>query len=116
MSQTQRIGAVAAGRFTIEVGRATGMALERRAGDGDGDEPALATALANHDGGREPPPARRFEGVVDSAAEATARCEEATDLFNAALQGDLLQLDKLAGRADVMLELLQRLDRDGRYE
>ena len=46
----------------------------------------------------------------------TARCEEAADLAEAVLSGGILDRAEALARADVLLELLQRLDRGGRHE
>jgi hypothetical protein len=106
-----RAGTVAAGRFIVEVGNDTGLALAPRpAAEADDDAVRAALARAEH----APAPAPRLEGALDSAAEATARCEEAADLVEAVLSGGILDRERALARADVMLELLQRLDRGPR--
>ena len=108
-----RAGTVAAGRFIVEVGNDTGLALAPRPA-AEEDDGAVRAALAGAE--RAPAPAPRLEGALDSAAEATARCEEAADLVEAVLSGGILDRERALARADVMLELLQRLDRGGRFE
>ena len=58
----------------------------------------------------------RLEGALDSASEVTARVEDAAGLFEAVLACDLLDPSKLHERVDLLLKLMQRLDREGRYE
>ena len=118
VSTTEQVGSVAAGRYLIEVGGNAGLALERRAAEAD--DARVADALARRDDPPAPagdaPPAPAGDGPLDAASEATARCEEAADLFGAIVRGELLDLEQLGGRLDVMLELVQRLDRDGEHE
>ena len=56
------------------------------------------------------------EGSMMTASEATKRVEQAEDLFSAALAGTLHDLDDLPARAGLILEVLQRLDKDKEYE
>ena len=124
MSTHELVGTVAAGRYLIEVGRDAGLALDRR--PADADDARLADALARH---ADPPPAPADpapaepgaadgddDGALAAFAEVTARCEEAADFFGAIVRGDLLDPDHVGARLDVMLELVQRLDRDRHHE
>jgi Divergent InlB B-repeat domain len=52
---------------------------------------------------------------VDSAAEVTKYTEQAVDLFKDVAAGQF-DLADVSGRVDLMLDMLQRLDRDGRWE
>jgi len=63
-----------------------------------------------------PTPGDYFERKVITAGEATTRVEQSEDLLRAALDGSLLDFDALSARAGVMLEVLDALDRDGRFD
>lgn len=52
---------------------------------------------------------------VDSAAEVTTYAEQALDLFKDVVAGQF-DLADVSGRVDLMLDMLQRLDRDGRWQ
>ena len=77
----------------------------------DGEDPAaLAEAL---DRPRVGPVAKQ---IFDAAEEATARAEEAVDLTRALLDGSLLDLAKESARIELILSVLERLDRDGKHK
>ena len=106
-----RTGSVTAGRYIVEVGSDHGLALAPR--DAPADDGAVREALEHAE---DSPPFPRLEAALDSATEVTARCEEAADLAEAVLSGGILDRAEALARADVLLELLQRLDRGGRHE
>jgi Divergent InlB B-repeat domain len=84
-----------------------------------GDRGFVDPAGLEHALEREPGRARaitRLEGATATAAQVTKRVEEAEAVTRAALEGSLLDLDGLSGRIDVMLDLLEGLDRDDRHE
>jgi hypothetical protein len=91
---------VVVGRHVLVVGGPAGTLI---AGEADADASALEEGL-------------RAPRIVDAASEATARVEEAVDLAQAVADGTLTDLGALSGRIEVFLALLERLDRDGRYE
>lgn len=96
------------GHHSLALGGPGGTLIEPGA---DGEDPAaLAEAL---DRPRVGPVAKQ---VVDAAEEATARAEEAVDLTRAFLEGTLGNLSNASGRIDVILSVLERLDRDGRHK
>jgi hypothetical protein len=108
------IRSVAIGRSVVTVGVPGGTLITagtRLSADSDAADPAeLKAALAE-------PEERRTIGElteqsVMTASEATDRVEQAADLLGDALAGKLVDLD----RAGQVLDVLQRLDKDGRHE
>jgi hypothetical protein len=108
------VRSVAIGRSVITVGVPGGTLITagtRLSADADTADPAgLETALAE-------PEERRTIGELTersvlTASEATDRVEQAADLLSDALAGKLVDLD----RAGQVLDVLQRLDKDGRHE
>jgi hypothetical protein len=94
---------VAIGRYELEVGAAAGTVVA--SATPDGDAPAdLARAL------RAKPPG----DVVESAAEATARIEDGVGLVKDVLEGALLDPQRAIKDVDLLLELFQRLVKEGR--
>jgi len=104
---------VAIGRYELEIGAAGGTRITPHTATGDATQ--LAQALEAEPRERLTPVAT-IERSVEAASEATRRATEATDLFRASVAGTLLEPELLPGRIDVMLELLQRLDREGHWE
>jgi hypothetical protein len=113
MPSSEPTGRVPIGRYVLEVGAPAGTLITPHAEAGD--YAPLAKALESEQRER-PTPGAAAEHAVEAATEATARAEEAVDLFRATVEGSLLDPTQLAGRIDLMLELLQRLDREGRWE
>jgi hypothetical protein len=108
------IRSVAIGSSVLTVGAPGGTLLTagtRLSADAESADPArLEEALGT-------PEERRTIGEltersVMTASEATDRVEQAADLLGDALAGRLVDLD----RAGQVLDVLQRLDEDGRYE
>lgn len=97
------------GRFSLTLGAPGGSLIEP--GDGEGADPAvLAEALERPHVG---PVAKEF---VDAAKEATARAEQSVDLTRAFLDGTIGDLSQASGRIDVILSVLERLDRDDKHK
>jgi List-Bact-rpt repeat protein len=111
MPPSQPIRSVAIGHSVITVGVPGGTLITagtRLSADADVVDPAeLEAALA-----QEETLGELAERSVISASEATDRVEQAADLLSDALAGRLVDLD----RAGQVLDVLQRLDEDGRYE
>lgn len=115
MPPSQPIRSVAIGRSVITLGVPGGTLITagtRLSADADiADQQELSEELAQK------PEERRTIGEltersVMTASEATDRVEEAAELLRDALAGELVDL----ARAGQVLDVLQRLDKDGRYE
>ena len=114
MPPSPPIRSVAIGRSVITVGVPGGTLITagtRLSADAETADPLeLAAAL-----GQEEPRetiGELTERSVMTASEATDRVEQAAELLNDALAGELVDL----ARAGQVLDVLQRLDKDGRYE
>ena len=114
MPPSQPIRSVAIGRSVITVGVPGGTLITagtRLSADAETADPLeLAAALAEEE------PRETIgeltERSVMTASEATDRVEQAAELLRDALAGELVDL----ARAGQVLDVLQRLDKDGRYE
>jgi hypothetical protein len=98
---------VAVGRYELEVGPPAGTLIVSRGGDADPGD--LARALRAK-------PARR--GAIDraeSAEEAAARTADGLELLTDILKGVVLEPQRAVKHADLVLELIQRLDDEGRF-
>jgi len=97
------------GRHSLALGGPGGTLIE--SGAGAGEDPAdVAEALSSP---RIGPVAKQ---IVDAAEEATARAEEAVEITRDYLAGTLGDPAKAADRIDVILSVLERLDRDGNHK
>jgi hypothetical protein len=105
-------GRIQVGRFVLEIG-APGGTRAFFAPETTGADPAeLAVALSQPD----PPEAlTAAEKSLDEAASVTGRVERALELFTAVAQGRADQKVVLQ-EVDVLLGVLERLDREGRYD
>jgi List-Bact-rpt repeat protein len=110
MAASQPISTVAVGGFELVVGSPGGTRINR--GPVVEEPEGLARALEDES------PARSLGtvtgSVVETASEVTARIEEASKLFAALAEGSILAPDP--ARLDLMLEMLQRLVGEGRWE
>jgi Divergent InlB B-repeat domain len=97
---------VSIGRYELEVGAPAGTLVVSRAGDGDPG--ALARAL------REKPARRTAIDRAESAEEAAARTADGLELLTDILKGVVLEPQRAVKHADLLLELMQRLDDEGR--
>jgi hypothetical protein len=108
------IRSVAIGSSVLTVGAPGGTLITpgtRLSADAETADPArLEEALSRPDEGRTI--GELTEQSVMTASEATDRVEQAADLLGDALAGKLVDLD----RAGQVLDVLQRLDEDGRYD
>src|SRR5215208_885742 len=106
---TAQMPRVEIGRHSLALGGPGGTLIE--SGAGAGEDPAdVAEALSSP---RIGPVAKQ---IVDGAEEATARAEEAVEITRDYLAGTLGDPAKAADRIDVILSVLERLDRDGNHK
>ena len=97
---------VRVGRYELAIGAPAGTLIVSRAGD---DDPAaLARAL------REKPAQRGAIDRAESAEEAAARTADGLDLLTDILKGIVLEPERAVKHVDLLLELMQRLDDEGR--
>jgi hypothetical protein len=109
------IGTVAVGRYLVEVGAPSGMAVALSTTSGV-DAQRLERALDDDAPGAEPEgPGAALGAVVGEASEVTAKAERALDLFRALAEGRVLNPSELSGEVDALVTLLERLDREGRW-
>jgi List-Bact-rpt repeat protein len=95
-------GSVTVGRYELALGAPVGTLI---AADGQTGEPPQALARALRE---------KASGLVDSASEATARVEGVTGLVKDVLEGALVDPRRASADADLLLELFQRLIKEGR--
>jgi hypothetical protein len=111
MAAAAPIGSVSVGQYQLEVGGAGGTLLVPLPGALEGGTASLASAL-----GEEPrTSAEAAEEVVDGAAEVTTRVEQAVALLKDLAAGGPVAGD-VPKRVDLMLETLERLDKEKRWE
>ncbi|MGH3113997.1 MAG: Ig-like domain-containing protein, partial [Gaiellaceae bacterium] len=103
---------VRVGAYALEVGTPAGSFAQFEAANEQENARALAAALA-----AEPSrPVAEAEAFHESAAAVTKRVEQTDDLFRAAAEGRLDDLDSVSGEIDLLLAVLKRLDGAGRFE
>ena len=103
---------VRVGAYALEVGTPAGSFAQFEAANERENARALAAALA-----AEPSrPVAAAEAFNESAAAVTKRVEQGDALFRAAAEGRLDDLHSVSGEIDVLLAVLKRLDRAGRFE
>jgi tetratricopeptide (TPR) repeat protein len=103
---------VRVGAYALEVGTPAGSFAQFETASERENARALAAALA-----AEPSrPVAAAEAFNESAAAVTKRVEQADDLFRAAAEGRLDDLGSVSAEIDVLLIVLKRLDRAGRFE
>ena len=108
---------VAVGRFVLELGAPTGTSISPSAESSHEDSRSLARALkkAGADSNRKSAAVDLFADSVDDASAATAGVERAEGLFRALAEGKVLDPRQLSGEIDALLDLVERLDREGRW-
>ena len=121
MPASQPIRSVAIGRSVITIGVPGGTLITPGTSLSADAETADPQQLSNALAQEEPSEERRTigeltEGAVMTVSEATERVEQGEDLLSAALAGRLLDLSDLPTRAGLVLEVLQHLDKENRYE
>jgi hypothetical protein len=105
-------GRVQIGRFVLEIGAPPGTRADLAPGTIGADPSELAVALSQPG----PPDALgSAEKSLDEAASVTGRVERALELFTAVAQG---RADRniVLQEVDVLLSVLERLDKEGRYD
>src|SRR5512133_540202 len=106
MADFESTGRVRVGRYVLEVGAPPGTLIVARAGH---DDPgALARAL------REQPARPAAIDRAESAEEAAARAADGLELLADILKGAVLEPQRVVKHVDLLLELTQRLDDEGR--
>jgi hypothetical protein len=111
MAAAAPIGSVSVGQYRLQVGGPGGTLVVPARGAPEGDPSKLASAL-----GAEPRSSGEIaEEVVDGAAEVTARVEQAVALLKDLAAGGPVAGD-VPKRVDLMLEMLERLDKENRWE
>lgn len=121
MSTNRAIAASApVGKYMLEVGATAASSAQFPSACSKADRAqaranaaALRKALSAPD---ERTPVDGLETVEASARAVTDRVEHANDLFRAAAEDRLLDRDVLTSEIGSLLGLLERLDREGRYE
>jgi hypothetical protein len=118
MPSSSLIGSVAIGRYGLTVGAPGGTLITPGPIDVDAENADLhEVAAAIEDDATETRTVGELaEGAIKTAAEATTRVEQAEDMLRAALAGKLVDLDALPARAEVVFDVLQYLDRNGRLK
>jgi hypothetical protein len=111
MASAVPIGSVRVGRYRLELGDAAGMLIARSPDLREGDAARLARALA-----QQPQTAGEAASeIVDSGLEVTRRTEQAVALAKDLAAGRI-DPRAISGHVDLMLDMLARLDGQGRWE
>src|SRR4029077_18877615 len=111
-----RLGAVVVGRYVLEVGNPAGTTIGRSAAPVEAEAVSLAHAPVEQKPAQEQEktPVEAIGDIVDEAATATAKVERALAIGKGAAQGGAFDPAQLGLEADALLDLLERLDREGR--
>jgi len=115
MTVARLSAAVRVGGYALEVGTDSASFARFESEAENENAQALGAALAEEPDGK-PTFVGEVEEFNQSAEAVTGRVEKANALFRAAAEGRLLERDMLMGEIDGLLGLLDRLDRDGRFE
>jgi hypothetical protein len=109
-------GSLEVGGYVLQVGSAAGTVVQRSAGPtGEGPEP-LQRVLAEREPKSEDRAAAAAAKVVDDASEVTTRVERAVALGKGVAEGKARSPEQLALEVGTLLDLLERLDRRGKYK
>jgi hypothetical protein len=110
------LGTVVVGRYVLEVGGPAGTTIGQSTAPAEAEAASLARALAERKPATEPAkaPAEAIGDLVDEAATATGKVERALAIGKGAAHGGALDPAQLGLEADTLLDLLERLDREGR--
>jgi hypothetical protein len=106
------IVSLSVGRYRLEVGGTAGTLIAHSRAPPEGDVAPLAQALEQK---RPVTPGESIQEIVDSADDVTTAVEEAVALFKDLASGRIAPRDASA-RVDLMLDMLERLDSQGRWE
>ena len=124
VTRPSRIGSAPVGKYVLEVGAHAGSFAQFASGHARADKAqarrnaaALRAAFAEPNPPREPHrPLEAVEKLETTADAVTDRVEHAHRLFKAAAEDRLFDGKLLTGEIGALLGLLERLDREGRYE
>jgi hypothetical protein len=110
---------VAVGRYILDVGAPPGTSISLPTEPREADSRPLARALKQ--GGADTKKKKKADvgsvaDAVGDASELTAKAERAVALFNGVAEGRVLDPKQLSGEIDALLGVLERLDREGRWE
>ena len=117
MASSQPTRGVPIGRYALKVGEPAGSQISASpliVDDTAVEIPAELTQELEKD--ERETIGQRFERATMTAEQATSRVEEAEELLRSALDGSLLDPEHLMARAGDMLDVLDSLDRDGRWD
>jgi hypothetical protein len=104
------IGSVSVGRHQLDVGDPAGTLIAQSDAPAEADSAPLARALRERR-----TLAAAAEELVDSASEVASRTEQAVALFKDLAAGGV-DPRSVSGHVDLMLDMLERLDRQGRWK
>jgi hypothetical protein len=109
---------VSVGRYILGVGAPQGTSISLSAQPREEDPGPLARALKHGgaDGKLQRADGGQLADAVGDASELAGKVERAVALFNGVTQGQALDPKQLSGEIDALLGLLERLDRDGRWD
>lgn len=104
--------------YSLELGGEPGMLISEVAEPTSSEARPLAEALEAARAEPRPQGAitERLSQTIEDASEVTSRAERAVSLFRAVAEGRVLDPDQLVGEVDALLDLLDRLDEEGRYK
>jgi hypothetical protein len=108
-------GSVEVGSYVLRVGAEGGTLIERGTGVAADSAASLERVLAT-EGPKEVSATERAAGAVEDASAVTAQVERAVALAKGVAAGDALKPEQLALEVGAMLDLLERLDREGRHK
>jgi hypothetical protein len=111
---SEATGSVQVGGFALQVGGEGGTVAQAGGGGAEGTG-ALGRALAEAAPGPEGA-AAEAAGAVENASDVTSNCEKAVRLGKGVAAGEAFDPDQLSLEVGTLLDLIERLDRDGRYE
>jgi hypothetical protein len=112
MEPADPIVSLSVGRYRLEVGGSAGMLIAQSRAPPEGDVAPLARALEQKHPVR---PGESIEDSVDSAADVTKAVEQAVALFKNLASGRIEPRDASA-QVDLLLDMVDRLDSQGRWE
>jgi hypothetical protein len=111
MEPADPIVSLSVGRYRLDVGGTAGTLIVHSRAPPEGDVAPLARALEQ----KPVTPGESIQGIVDSAADVTTAVEQAVALFKDLASGRIDPRDASA-RVDLMLDMVDRLDSQERWE
>ena len=115
-STDPRPGVIVVGHYALDIGHPTGTIVSQSSSLDQAAADSLAQALREQKPAPEPEKgaAEAAGDLVDEASTATAKVERAVAIGKGAAAGNVLDPAQLGLEADALLDLLERLDREGR--